>query len=239
MQRVFQKNLYLLLFRQLWMIVLLGASTFSTFLYGEAVNQNNEFQLWAGIFIEKKISKEWSGFLETEYRYGDGASRLFEYYLQTRLQYTLCPCLIVAPGYRQIFSELDDQTSWKPVYDPLIDVEWFRPIQGWHFSDRSRFQYFFRSWAEDYWHYRHRIQLISPWKLGRMQWQLYGSNEFFIRKERGYSQNRLIIGGMFPILKESSENKIKGRLFYMLRHEITQEHWHHQHVLGLYGDFFY
>jgi hypothetical protein len=191
------------------------------------ISRNGDFQFWLYDAFTKDIGKKSKIYLETEGRWGDDASTLYLFYLQTRVMYAVCKWLDVAPGYRQQWN-LDLATrKWFRLYDPLVDVIVKKKIGKWEISDRHRTQYFILESLPNFWQYRNRFMVISPWKIGKMKLNPLVFDEIFIREQSGFSENRFAIGGSMPLAK-----KAKTTLFYMLRHQEFLE-WRRHHICWL------
>lgn len=209
---------------------------FLSSLHGGGFNRDNDFQVWIYDGVHTKLSKRTSLYLESELRYGDNASLLYFYYLQTRFFFSPCKWLDIAPGYRQIFSlRSPEDHTWRPIYNPLTDVIFKKEFRKWEFSDRSRFQYLIFEDEKNAWLYRNRLQIRAPWKIGRIGIHPQISNELFFRERRGFAQNRFAVGGIFPLAK-----KIEGSLQYMLRSlKDIEGNWRNHHICWIYFDIEY
>ncbi len=209
-------------FKALFLISILSSS----FLFGSTFNKKNDFQVWEHQQITWMPTPTTTLYFQTEFRWGDDASILYFSYLQGGISVSPCNWLTVAPGYRQGAALRPDHRRI-PVYNPLLDATLKFKICNWTLEDRSRVQYLIPESGPDLWQYRNRIELFSPWKVGRYQFNPYLSEEMFFREYFGFAENRFAVVGRFTF-----SHLFQSDVMYMLRY-IKFPTWRPTHVLRL------
>jgi hypothetical protein len=198
-------------------------------LWGE-VNQNNDVQLWLTEAVHKELSPSCAMHLSNEWRVGDDISKLYFFYLQGMATFKINQGSELGPGYRQIWHLVKSQ--WRLTYEPFLDLLFHKKKGSLELSLRNRFSYLFREAEVDVFQYRGRVRATTSWKAGDRVFQVYLSNEIFLRSRFGFSQDRLAIGTVIPLL-----NHVDGDFYYMLRFLQRGDHWTHQHVFGTWVNF--
>lgn len=214
---------------QFLVIILFFLST-QSFLFGR-IDENKDFQIWIFESTSKKLSSKTSFVFEAEIRYGDAASQPYYYYFQPRVLFTLRDRLEISPGYRHGRSLRLSDREWRNTYSPQLDINLKGKLGEWTLLDRNRIVYNVHDDKRpNILEYRNRFSLVSPWVLGKMRFNPWISDEIFFRDREGFSQNRFIVGGSFPL-----HSRIKGNPCYIMRHrKRLDEVWTRQNVLALY-----
>ncbi|MFZ0565049.1 MAG: DUF2490 domain-containing protein [Chlamydiales bacterium] len=195
--------------------------------------ENNDFELWLQEGVQKEINEKWSCRLNSEFRFARGASFLYLTYAEFLFVYQPSDWLELVGGYRQlgVFSPLTKKLE--PVENPLIDLIFYFSSKEWKWSNRNRVQYIIPSGVvKNFWVYRNRLRLTSPWKLTQIKLIPFVDDEVFFRERVGFSENRFAIGGTVQ-----PPDSYHVRTFYMLRHIKLLDRWTHQNILGLYFSF--
>lgn len=188
-------------------------------IYGK-ISQNQDFQLWLFNSWKWKVGKGTSFILDTELRYGDNASQAYYSYLQSQLEFTLCPEVIITPGYRQDYLLRFNKKKWEFIYAPFFEITLIKKRNEWDIKNRGRLFYFLSEIGKPQWQYRHRLHITSPWKWGTLKFTPWIYDEVFFTERIGLSQNRFSVGGYFFLNKNKN---IKFDPEFMLRYLLMDE----------------
>ena len=192
-------------------------------------NRDGDFQIWLYGALNKKICENAKITLEPEVRFGDNASTLYLYYIQSRLYINVNPWLDVAGGYRQQFVRGTGDGKWRRVYNPLCDVFLKRTFCQIDFDLRNRIQYAIIQARPARWIYRQRYRFSTSADIGKFTLKPVIHDEIFFTQRRGFFENRLSIGVSVPAGKGLN---VVG--FYVLRHIEILQQWRRNDVLWLW-----
>ncbi len=204
---------------------------FSIPLWG-TVNQNNDVQLWVTEALHKKINPTCTFHLYNEWRFGDDISKLYFFYLQGIFSVKVNDWLHAGPGYRQIWNLRGDQ--WRLAYEPFGEVLIKKQKGSFEFQFRNRVSYIVREKDTNFWLYRGRLRWVTAWKVNERIYQPYLSNEIFLHSQDGFSQDRIVAGVLVPLI-----GSILGDFYYMLRFQVGNDHWTHQHIFGTWFNLYF
>lgn len=208
--------------------------------YALPINQQNDIHFWETQRVTVDYSRDLAFYLEAELRWAGRVSELYEWYLQSGVLINLKNWIVIGPAYRHVIKNKDDFTSEKiTIYTPILDLFLLRDYGGWKFENRSRIQYLIPEKVGSVMLYRNRLQVITPWKWGKMEFNPYFSEEAFFYEYRGFSENRVLFGGLF-----SPFCHLESCFYYMLRHvynfdEERNLSWKLTRVIGLCFNFSY
>jgi len=199
----------------------------------EGVNKQNDFQIWVINSINSELNKDLNMNFEFEFRFGNDASELYFTYIQPRFTYPINNWLALTPGYRQLFFlEPPEYEKWRTAFIPLIDLFINFDVYGWSILDRNRFQYNFNTIGVNFWLYRNRIRLVSPYKIGKINFNPIIAGEIFFAERVGLFESRASVGGMFPIGVITT-----AKTLYMLRYRKFITGWRFSHIFHLRIDY--
>lgn len=205
-------------------LYLLAILILPTYALGQ-INRNDDFQLWLSQSNHIQFTDKLKWYLDGELRYGDSASRLYLFYLQTGFFYSFNKCFEIAPGYRHQYQLEPLERTWHLVYQPLLDLLCKFECKKWQFINRHRFSYLVRELVPNRFQYRNRLWVTSPWKIGIFNFIAF--DEVFFREAVGFFENRFAVGGMAQLKKKNTMT-----IYYMLRH-VELEAWTRFHTLFL------
>lgn len=192
------------------------------------INKNNDWQIWALGSVGKGFNNNMAVRIDTEYRFGDDASKLYFAYIQGFIEYEPSSFCLVAPGYRQEWIRSSTH-SWRKTYNPLVDTTFIFRRSYFFITDRNRVQYQFLKEETNRWIYRNRFRITFTTEVKGIGIDPFIDNEIFFVEKRGINQNRASIGCLF-IFNEL----FQSRIFYLLRHLKREGHWTHQNVMNLH-----
>lgn len=192
------------------------------------VNRNGDFQIWDRTFFLKHLNKQWLSYSFIEFRFGDNASELYQYFIHTQMIYRPLPFLSIGPGYRQIWQKILTTGKWQTGESPLLDLAFVYRFKGWELRDRNRVQYVIFPHNPSHWWYRNRMRFVTPSFFETRNIAFFLDNEFFWRQTLGVNEDRLSAGFMFEMLKH-----LAGELFYMARFLKVDPHWNYMTILNI------
>lgn len=148
---------------------------------------DGDWQLWvrlaaSGSFVGKTTIQ-----LEEETRIGDDMNEYAEQHLLGFVHYPVADWLKVGAGMRCVFARTnrdiytakskDGQTTytavpggdhyWRQEDRPTLDLTLSKTLAGWVIEDRNWLEYRMKEGEDDYFRYRNRLQVKSPWKWTR------------------------------------------------------------------------
>jgi len=187
------------------------------------INQNNDVQLWTSAYYEQKLSDRVFLELANQYRIGNDMSELYFTYLQGIVSFKPTEGVLVAPGYRQTWQRTATQ-PWSLSYEPFVETILRKERGGARIELRNRVIYFMREVGANSWLWRGRLR----WMRLEGRVRSYVSNEVFIDSRTGVEQDRIALGMFVPFIRH-----LRGDFYYMLRFRKQDNHWAHQHIVGL------
>ncbi|NQT28499.1 MAG: DUF2490 domain-containing protein [Candidatus Omnitrophica bacterium] len=189
---------------------------------------DGDYQYWNTENVSWKLGDYWKASLEQEFRFGDNASNL--YYEHTDFGITwsgLTEWIDLGLNYRHIFEE--KSSKWREENRPHLNatVKW--KLFSIDFSNRGRLEYRNREKAEDFWRYRNKFTVKTPFKFTKFKIQPYVADEIFYDfDQETLNRNRFYAGITFKLL-----DNLKGNIFYLLeRSENSSNKWVDYNVLG-------
>ncbi|MFH1414361.1 MAG: DUF2490 domain-containing protein [Candidatus Omnitrophota bacterium] len=199
-----------------------------TFFYQESFAfEDDDFQYWNTENVSWKVSDDWKGSFEVEFRYGDNASNF--YYQHSDLGFTYSgfgEWLDLGFNYRQIFEE--KSSVWRDGCVPHFNATVKGKLFDMPVSNRSRFEYNEIEEADDYWRYRNKASVKFPIKLTKLEIQPYLSDEIFYDFDAGsLNKNRFYSGFTLKLL-----NNLKADIFYLLQRNKNNGKWTDVNALG-------
>lgn len=183
------------------------------------LNENNDQGLWLESNITKKLSKDWTLSLRTEQRFGANY-RLYWYEEYGFLLHhnvtkhfpasNIFKEMTVAAGFvgsEVIQKNTRGQFHWDWIYRPVLETDLTFVYHEWRLRERLRTEYHAhqRKHYEDFFQYRFRMILNTPWKFTSWKFNPYIFNEWFFREQTfseknpqglmgGWYQNRFRVG---------------------------------------------
>jgi hypothetical protein len=190
---------------------------------------DGDFQFWSTASVNFEIDKRWSGNLEEEFRFGDGAGELYYQHSDVGFVYGgLAEWIDFGLNYRLVF-EKDGADEWRRENRPHFNVTLKGKLSDLSVSNRSRFEYRDRENKSDMWRYRNKTTLKFPVKLTALKLQPYLADEVFINfGEQDIHRNRFYAGVALNLLKQ-----LKGEAYYLLQSSKSNGIWIDFYVLGI------
>ena len=188
---------------------------------------DGDFQYWNTESVSWKANDDLKLKLEEEFRFGNNAGTL--YYQHSDLGFTysgFAPWLDIGLNYRQIFEE--SGTNWLSENRPHFNLTLKQKAFDWVLSNRFRFEYRNREEKENYFRYRNKFSIKTPFKLTKFNIQPYIADEIFYDFNiETLNRNRLYAGFGFQLFKQ-----LKADIFYLWETTEKSEKWNDVHVLG-------
>ena len=195
------------------------------------VLDNNDFEIWTKATAERCVNYRTHLKAEAEARFGDTASKLYFYYYQVQLDYALSNWVDFSAGYRQFYQRFFPDNEWDTFYAPFTHLKFKLHLKKLEVTNRNLLFYIFSDEAPNNWLYRNRTAIIFP-PITRFCLHPLISEEFFILQREGFVQNRIEIGGYFPL-----RNSGKLSLIYIFRYLDFLGDWRVQHVLRFHLEY--
>lgn len=207
-------------------ILIAGFGTTAFFASGYAFD-DGDFQYWNTEAISWKISDDWKLSLEEEFRYANAAKDV--YYQHSDLGFTysgLAKWLDLGANYRQVYEE--NKNRWLAENRPHLNATLKWKIDEWSFSNRSRFEYRNREDREDFWRYRNKFTLKTPFKVTGFSIQPYIADEVFYDFDvETVNKNRLFGGFELSLTKN-----LKADIYYFWESSEKNDDWNDTNTLG-------
>jgi hypothetical protein len=209
-----------------------------------AAYKNGDLQVWNIDVEEIKLVKKIKIALEEEFHWSNtnqGSKFCYQHY-DAGLLYDVNKYLSIGGGYRQIFEYFSTgnpkltrfNNRFLPDYCPYIVGILSGDLYGFSFTDRNRLEYNNFDHKTDYWRYRNKLTIKTPWKFTRFEIQPYISDEAFVvfsGVPSDINQNRFQTGIGTGLTKN-----MKLELYYM-RQSVklsvkNPDKWLNANVLG-------
>ncbi|MFC1658568.1 DUF2490 domain-containing protein [Candidatus Omnitrophota bacterium] len=188
---------------------------------------DSDFQYWNTANVSWKLDEDWKMGFEEELRFVDNGGNLSYTHSDLGLTYSgLAEWLDLGLNYRQIFEKKSGE--WKEENQPHINATLKWKFADFSFSNRTRFAYRNKEDADNFWVYRNKFTIKSPWKLTKFAIQPFIADEVFYDFDaKTLNRNRLYAGFSLKLL-----DNLKGELFYLWQSSEASHKWSDTNVLG-------
>jgi len=187
---------------------------------------DGDFQIWHTEAQETAINKNLKVTLEEEFRFGDNSNEFYYHHYDGGLVYALNKNLDIGLNFRRVYEKVRGKLRIENRPHINITPKW--EMFGLKFEDRSRFQYRNFDYQEEYWQYRNKLTLKSPWKFTKMEIQPYLADEVFVVLNDGeLNRNRYYAGFGIKLTKN-----IKAEVYYLLQRSKGSGKWSNTNVFG-------
>lgn len=204
----------------IWMVISIMICTYA---FGES-----DFEYRNEEAIEAAITDRLSAEIAVKYRFKNDAK--LHYYTSSdfELNYELFDWLDAGIGYRQIYKLKEKDGKWRNENRRYGQAEAKWKIGGWKFKDRARLEYRAKQDEEEFYRFRNKLVIKSPWKWGAAEVNPYFGDEAFYAEAEGFNENRALIGVVMELAEHVSLD-----VYYMLEVEKEDEHWDNGvHIAG-------
>lgn len=194
--------------------------------------KDEDFGVWNGYDVEKKLNSEWKMKVGEEFRFREHNGL---YYEETHVGADYKPFKYLSLGaeYQQIISsrwnqkEKHNRWYWDSV--PRIHITPQLPYKGFLLENRNMLEFRIRQDARFAMRYRNLTTLTAPWKWTRFEFQPYTANEIFLETQR----NGMIEDRLYGGLKIHWWGPVYGSIYY-LRHSTKNAvaKWTALNILG-------
>lgn len=171
--------------RWLALLVLAGA-VHSAWAY-----EDGDSQLWMKFGASGKMSNGVTVAVDEEIRLGDDMKEY--YYSETALSasYGVRSWLSLGAGFVECTERKDKvlydskgnavmDHYFRPEHMPRVEATFKQKLADWSFDDRLRVEYRMKEDTQDYFRYRNRIRVKSPWKISPLAINPYVAYELFL-----------------------------------------------------------
>ena len=206
--------------------------------------ETGDSQVWLTFTFSGKFTNNLSASIYENFRLGDDAKDF--YYSETALllDWTPRPWLTLGAGYTEAKNKktktLYDASGaevldeyWEYEHQPNVSVTFKGAFSGWKLDDRTRVEYRMKENTQDYFRYRNRIRLISPWKWTALKINPRTYYELNLSDlpndvDWEFDRQRFYIGATLSLL-----NHINGELYYLKQLDWTGGDWREYNVFGV------
>jgi len=223
------------------------------------LNANNDHALWLESNITKKLAKEWSITLRTEQRFG-ADYRLYSYQeYGFLLQYNITKFFDLSPpsifrgmtiasgfvGSEAIQRNTRGKFHWDWIYRTVLEADLTFVYCDWWLRERVRTEYHAhqRKHYKDFFQYRYRMILNTPWKLTAWKFNPLIQNEWFFREQSfsrsnprgimgGWYQNRFRVGIEFKPVCDLLTTTLYWQWRIRKRRPGTRPRWANNYQIG-------
>ena len=188
---------------------------------------DGDFQYWNNEKVSVKLNEDYTLTLEEEFRFGDNGGHFYYQHSDIGLTYSgFLSWLDVGLNYRHIYEE--SSHDWKLDNQPHLNAAIKWKLFDAEFVNRGRFEYHNKEDAEDYWRYRNKFSIKSPWKITSLGIQPYIADEIFYDfNVEALNRNRLSGGFLIKIT-----NNMKADIYYLWQASEKNDKWSDLNVLG-------
>ena len=221
-----------------------------TLLLGAAAMQSamaytdGDSQLWMKFGASGKMDCGVTMAVDEEVRLGDDMSEY--YYSETALSasYDVKSFLTLGAGYVEC-TERKEKTLYdskgnavvdhyfRPEHMPRVEATFKHKLAGWGLDDRLRVEYRMKEDTQDYFRYRNRVRVKSPWKISPLEINPYVAYEIFLSDlpddvDWVIDRQRFYAGVGMNLVKN-----LKGGLYYLKQIDWKTGDWVETNVLGV------
>jgi len=188
---------------------------------------DGDFQYWNTESVSWEVKDNLKMKLEEEFRFGNNADTLYYQHSDIGVTYSgLASWLSLGINYRQIFEE--SGSSWLKENRPHFNVTAKGDFFDWGLSNRARLEYRNRQDNEDYFRYRNKLTIKTPFKFTKFSIQPYVADEIFYDfNVETLNRNRLYLGFTSKLF-----NQLKANIFYLWQSSEKSDKWNDANVLG-------
>ena len=220
MGKLFKNTLFV--FRSMLVLVaIVGSNCFGS------TDGNAEY--WQEIGFDFNMDKDWKVTIREELRVGKSGDDPYAHKTDVGLVYrSLGDWIDVSLSFKKKF-ERDSSGKFRGENRPHINFMFKGEMFGCKLGDRVRLEYRDKETTEDYWRFRNKFTINSPFTLTEFNLQPYISDEIFINLgESAVNQNRFAAGLSFKL----SEN-IKTNVYYLYKSSMSSSSgWIDTNVIG-------
>lgn len=188
--------------------------------------------------------------ISTSLRLGDDAKQF--YYAETffSVGYDLTDWFYAAAQFGEIYerknktiykASMDDEGMleykeqkgyyWEQENRPRLELKFHDKIEGWGLEDRVRIEYRMKQDSDDYFRFRNRVKVKTPWKLDPFSINPYVAYELFFSDlpddDWVVGRQRFYVGLGMKFLAN-----LKGELFYLKQLDWKSSDWREYNVIG-------
>jgi len=189
----------------------------------QALAQQTDFQIWAGVKVSHKFSKKVSASFRQDVRTAYNSQLVNKVFSQAKITYKVIKPLKVSAGYRHNF--MFNENTIAPVKRLFADIVYAKKIKKFKPSVRLRYQ---RQWDFESYSNTFRIRLKTNINLPKTKVNAFVSGEVFKTVFKPMDKFRYTFG-----LDRSLNKKIEAKVFYRFQKEINQSNVEKVNVLGL------
>jgi len=188
---------------------------------------DGDFQYWNTESVSWEANDNLKIKLEEEFRFGNDASTLYYQHSDLGVTYSgLATWLNIGLNYRQIFEE--SGTNWLSENRPHFNITFKQKFFDWALSNRARLEYRNREDKEDFFRYRNKFTLKTPFKFTKFVIQPYVADEIFYDfNVETLNRNRLYLGFTSRLF-----SRLKANIFYLWQSSEKSDKWNDANVLG-------
>ncbi len=188
---------------------------------------DGDFQYWNTESVSWKVNEDLKVKLEEEFRFGDNAEDFYYQHSDLGLSYSgLASWLNLGINYRHIFEE--KSSDWKVENRPHLNatVKW--KLSDLSLSNRGRLEYRNREDADNFYRYRNKFTIKTPFKFTKFEISPYIADEIFYDfDQETLNRNRLYGGVALKLIKS-----LKADIFYLWESTEKGSTWNDIYVLG-------
>lgn len=178
-----------------------------------AAYKNGDFQIWNTDYQECNIVKNFKYILEEEFHWVNDVNKFYYQHYDLGLFFDANKHINIGGGYRQIyefFSSGDPKLTrfnnkFAPDYCPYMTGKISGELAGFKIDDANRLEFNNLDHKADFWRYRNKLTIKTPWKFTKLGLQPYVSDEVFVvfaGVPSDINQNRLACGVTMNLTKQ-------------------------------------
>ena len=206
--------------------------------------ESGDSQLWMTFAASGKFTNDISLYVYEQFRLGDDAGEY--YYSETSflLSWNAEKWLTLGAGFTESQTKsgktlydakgnavLDEY--WLYEHQPEVEATFKGKVVDWKVEDRVRVEYRMKEDTQDYFRYRNRIRLISPWKWTSLSINPRAYYEVNLSDMPSdvnwvFDRQRLYVGISLSLL-----DHLTGELYYLKQYDWTSGDWREYNVFGV------
>jgi len=191
---------------------------FASSIFCAGVLADSDFEYRNEEAIEVGLTDRLSAGIEVDFRFNDDASKHYYTSADLELVYEFLEWLEGGAGYKHKYGLKEGE--WKDENRPYIlgAIKW--KWADWKLKNRAKLEYRMKQDQDEYFRFRNKLTVKSPWKWTQLEINPYVADEIFIDEKDDFNKNRAYAGAGLKLFEH-----VYLDIYYFLEVEKENGDW--------------